>query len=110
MDLFIYRVSVHLSVGRAVYVFQWSPRQHVVCQVEDPKSSPQYAFLPSWYTGDSTVCRTDDPPEGSTGPGAESARVCQLEDPKSSQQHVFLPSWYTGDSAIPRTDETWRDS
>jgi len=46
-------------VRRAVYLFHWSPRGPVLCQVEDPKSS-QYVFLPSWYTGDSTVCRSDE--------------------------------------------------
>lgn len=50
--------TVQMDYDRAVYVFHWSPRGPVLCQVEDPKSS-QYVFLPSWYTGDSTVRRSD---------------------------------------------------
>jgi len=44
---------------RAVYVFHWSPRAPVRCDVEDTSSS-QHVFLPSWYTGDVTVRRRDE--------------------------------------------------
>jgi len=51
---------------RAVYVFSWSPRRPVQCEVQDAASS-EYFFLPSWYTGHSTLYRHDQtPPTGST--------------------------------------------
>jgi len=54
-------LAVNLSeiVRRAVYVFSWSPRGPVQCVVEDAASS-EHLFLPSWFTGDSAVRRTDE--------------------------------------------------
>lgn len=50
--------SVQLDHDKAIYVFEWMPRQPVSYTVEKPDS--EYAFLPRWYTDDFERCASSN--------------------------------------------------